>query len=227
MATILRSLSYRYQWLYDTISGLAALSVGGEARFRRLALEGLSINPSTKVLDLCCGSGQATEVLVQHSQNVVGLDASPLSLKRAQHNVPTAEYVEAFAEKMPFADDEFDVVHTSAALHEMNPLQLRQILEEVYRVLKPGGVFTLVDFHRPNNPLFWPGIALFLWLFETETAWQLLQTDLMALLSEVGFRANLSTETGANFPQQRLCAGGSLQVIQVQKPGVNGYLSRE
>jgi demethylmenaquinone methyltransferase/2-methoxy-6-polyprenyl-1,4-benzoquinol methylase len=227
MATILRSLSYRYQWLYDTISGLAALSVGGEARFRRLALEGLSINPSTKVLDLCCGSGQATEVLVQHSQNVVGLDASPLSLKRAQHNVPTAEYVEAFAEKMPFADDEFDVVHTSAALHEMNPLQLRQILEEVYRVLKPGGVFTLVDFHRPNNPLFWPGIALFLWLFETETAWQLLQTDLMALLSEVGFRANLSEAQGADFPQQRLCAGGSLQVIQVQKPGVNGYLSQE
>ncbi|WP_413166518.1 class I SAM-dependent methyltransferase [Capilliphycus salinus ALCB114379] len=219
MATIFRSLSYRYQWLYDSISRLAALSVGGEARFRRLALEGLSIDSNTKVLDLCCGSGQATEVLVRHSQNVVGLDASPLSLKRAKHNVPKAEYVEAFAEKMPFGNDEFDVVHTSAALHEMNPVQLRQILEEVYRVLKPGGVFTLVDFHRPNNPLFWPGIAVFLWVFETETAWQLLQTDLMALLSEVGFRANLSEAQGADFPQQRLCAGGSLQVIQVQKPG--------
>lgn len=218
MATIFRSLSYRYQWLYDTVSRLAALSVGGEARFRRLPLEGLSINPSTKVLDLCCGSGQATEVLVRHSQNVVGLDASPLSLKRAQHNVPTAEYVEAFAEKMPFGDGEFDLVHTSAALHEMNPVQLRQILEEVYRVLKPGGVFTLVDFHRPRNPLFWPGIALFLWVFETETAWQLLRTDLMALLSEVGFKANLSEAEESDFPRQRLCAGGSLQVIQVRKP---------
>jgi demethylmenaquinone methyltransferase/2-methoxy-6-polyprenyl-1,4-benzoquinol methylase len=218
MATILRSLSYRYQWLYDTISRLAALSVGGEGRFRRLPLEGLSIDTNTKVLDLCCGSGQATAVLVQHSQNVVGLDASPLSLKRAQHNVPTAEYVEAFAEKMPFDNDEFDLVHTSAALHEMNPVQLRQILEEVYRVLKPGGVFTLVDFHRPQNPLFWPGIALFLWVFETETAWQLLRTDLMALLSEVGYDTSLSAEKGSDFPQQRLCAGGSLQVIQVQKP---------
>jgi len=33
-------LGYRYQWLYDLISRLAALSVGGEARFRQLALQG-------------------------------------------------------------------------------------------------------------------------------------------------------------------------------------------
>ncbi len=212
MATILRSLSYRYQWLYDTISRAAALSVGGEQRFRQLALEGLTIQPTTKVLDLCCGSAQATQVLVQLSQQVVGLDASPRSLQRARQNVPEAEYVEGFAEQMPLADHEFDLVHTSAALHEMNPTQLRQILSEVYRVLKPGGIFTLVDFHRPTNPLFWPGLGLFLWLFETETAWELINTDLMHLLAEVGFRVSDSSAS-----QQTLYAGGSLQVIQVQK----------
>ncbi|AKV71202.1 SAM-dependent methyltransferase [Microcystis panniformis FACHB-1757] len=41
LATILRPLSYQYQWLYDGISRLAALAVGGETRFRQLALEGL------------------------------------------------------------------------------------------------------------------------------------------------------------------------------------------
>jgi len=75
-----------------------------------------------------------------HSQDVTGLDAH-LSLKRAQQNVPQAHYVEAFAENMPFPDNQFDLVHTSA-LHEMEPSQLRQILKEVYRVLKPAGVFT-------------------------------------------------------------------------------------
>ncbi|MGF1674461.1 MAG: SAM-dependent methyltransferase, partial [Rivularia sp. (in: cyanobacteria)] len=43
MATILRDLSYRYQWFYDGISRLAAFSVGGESRFRQLALQGLTI----------------------------------------------------------------------------------------------------------------------------------------------------------------------------------------
>jgi len=207
MATILRDWSYRYQWLYDGISRLAALSVGGEAHFRQLALQGLTIHSDTQVLDLCCGSGQTTQFLVKSSQNVTGLDASPKSLQRARLNVPLASYVEAFAEEMPFADNLFDVVHTSVALHEMQPQQLRKIINEVYRVLKPGGVFTLVDFHAPTNPIFWPGVSVFLLLFETETAWELLKTDLAKLLTETGFEASELT----------LYAGGSLQVIQAKK----------
>ncbi|MDZ8105328.1 MAG: class I SAM-dependent methyltransferase [Nostoc sp. DedQUE12a] len=207
MATILRDWSYRYQWLYDSISRLAALSVGGEGRFRQLALQDLTIDSATKVLDLCCGSGQATQFLVKLSQNVTGLDASPFSLQRARQNVPSASYVQAFAEDMPFADNLFDVVHTSVALHEMQPQQLRKIINEVYRVLKPGGVFTLVDFHAPTNPIFWPGVSLFLLLFETETAWELIKTDLPDLLTEIGFKVGKPT----------LYAGGSLQVIQAKK----------
>ncbi|NDJ16376.1 class I SAM-dependent methyltransferase [Myxacorys almedinensis] len=208
MATILRDLSYRYQWLYDSISRLAAVAVGGEARFRQLALQGLPLEAETEVLDLCCGSGQTTAFLVQRSRHVTGLDASPLSIKRAQKNVPQAAYVEAFAEEIPLADNRFDLVHTSAAMHEMETPQLRQIFQEVYRVLKPGGFFAMVDFHLPTNPLFIPGLTVFFWLFETETAWQLLKTDLPTLLTEAGFQNC----------DRALYAGGSLQTIQAQKP---------
>ena len=207
MATIFRTWSYQYQWLYDGISRLAALSVGGEKRFRHLALQGLQINSDTEVLDLCCGAGQTTQFLVQFSRRVTGLDASPIALQRAAGNVPQAEYVEGLAEKMPLADNRFDLVHTSAAMHEMNSEQLGQILQEVYRVLKPGGIFALVDFHKPTNWLFWPPLALFMWLFETDTAWQLLKTDLVEQLKSVGFKVC----------QHNLYAGGSLQVIQANK----------
>lgn len=214
MATIFRDLSYRYQWLYDSISRLAAVSVGGEARFRQLALQNLKLQSDTQILDLCCGSGQVTRFLVDLSANVTGLDASPLSIERClrrakltRNNVPDATYVQAFAEDMPFADNLFDVVHTSAALHEMQPEQLRKIIAEVYRVLKPGGVFTLVDFHSPTNPIFWPGLAVFFWLFETQTAWELLKTDLPGLLRDYGF----------DVGEPSLYAGGSLQVIQGRK----------
>ncbi|NJO42286.1 MAG: class I SAM-dependent methyltransferase [Cyanobacteria bacterium CRU_2_1] len=216
MATILREWSYRYQWLYDGFSRLAALSVGGEARFRQLALEGISVIPEMQILDLCCGSGQTTYYLVKRFQgsasestHITGLDASPRSIDRARLNVPEANYVEGWAEAMPFDDQQFDLVHTSVALHEMKPAQLSKILQEVYRVLKPNGIFVLVDFHAPTNPIVIPGLYLFLFLFETETAWQLLNTDLVEQLEKVGFQESRST----------LYAGGSLQVIQTRKGG--------
>ena len=126
--------------------------------------------------------------------------------------MPSAKYVEGFAEDMPFSNNQFDLVHTSAALHEMNYEQLRQIIQEVYRVLKPSGIFTFVDFHSPTNPLFWPGFAMFLWLFETETSWKFINTNILELLTTIGF--NL---VDTKLPLPILYAGGSLQVIQVQK----------
>lgn len=208
LATFLRTLSYKYQIVYDTISRFAALTVGGESRFRQLALQQLEISSNTKILDLCCGAGQTTKFLVAKSDRVTGLDISPVALTRAGQNVPQAKYVEGLAQDMPLADNEFDLVHTSSALHEMTPEELAQIFQEVHRILKPGGVFTLVDFHPPTNILFWPPVAIFMWLFETETAWQLIKTDLSQNLTEHGFK----------IIAKRLYAGGSLQVIQASLP---------
>jgi demethylmenaquinone methyltransferase/2-methoxy-6-polyprenyl-1,4-benzoquinol methylase len=135
------------------------------------------------------------------------LDISPLALERARKLVPQAEYIEAPAEALPFAGDGFDLVHTSVALHEMDREQLDKIFSEVYRVLRLGGFFAFIDLHSPTSPLFWPPLALFMALFETQTAWELLKIDLVANLKAVGFRNC----------HQYLYAGGSLQVIQAQK----------
>ncbi len=209
MATILREWSYRYAWLYEIVSRTAALSVGGIDRLRRLAVDGIALPSGSRVLDLCCGSGQETQILVDRGWSVVGLDASPRAIARAQANVPQAAFITAFAEAMPFGDREFDLVVTNAAMHEMTPPQLQQIVTEVFRVLKPGGTFALVDFHRPTHPLVWPLVAAFLWLFETDTSWQFIATDAIALLRNAGFVAC----------DRVLHAGGSLQVLRAQKPG--------
>ena len=68
--------------------------------------------------------------------------------------------------------------------------------------------FTFIDFHAPTNLLFWFPLTMFMWLFETETAWQLLKTDLLKKLDRAGFQ----------FLNRSFHAGGSLQVIQVIKP---------
>ncbi len=208
MATILRSWSYRYQWLYDTISWFSALAVGGLSRFHQLPLEGLTLGKGAEVLDLCCGSGQATGYLTQRYGQVTGLDASPKSIERARRNVPEADYVEGWAESLPFEAERFDLVHTSVALHEMTAEQLEQIFQGVYRVLKPGGAFAFVDLHQPSNPLMVPGLYAFMALFETETAWRLVKTDLAEMLKKYGFEVQ----------RHQFYGGGSLQVLQAVKP---------
>ncbi|TVQ46064.1 MAG: class I SAM-dependent methyltransferase [Gloeocapsa sp. DLM2.Bin57] len=209
MATILRRWSYQYPPLYDGISRLATLPLGGERRFRSLALQGLSLTPSTQILDLCCGSGQTTAILADFSDHVTGLDISPVALERAKRRVPQANYVEGLAQSLPIADEQFDLVHTSVALHEMTPTELKLIFREVVRVLKPGGIFTFIDIHRPDNWLFFPPLAVFCWLFETETAWMLLNSDLTVKLESAGLQVL----------REQFYLGGSLQVIQSQKNG--------
>jgi len=207
LTTILRRWSYQYPPLYDAISRLAALPLGGERRFRSLALQGLSLTPNSQILDLCCGSGQTTAILAEFSPNVTGLDISPVALDRAKQKVPQAKYIEGLAQDIPVPDEQFDLVHTSVALHEMTPSELEEIFVSVARVLKPGGVFTFIDFHLPHNWLFLPPLLVFCWLFETETAFLLLKTDLAAKLESVGLQ----------ILHKQLYLGGSLQVIQSQK----------
>jgi hypothetical protein len=90
-------------------------------------------------------------------------------------------------------------------MHFMRSAQLPQIFQKVYRVIKPGDLFILVDFHL-RNPVFWAPLAVFLCLFETET-------DLGSMLAQVGWRADNSEEER----QPKLYAGGNIQLIQVQK----------
>jgi demethylmenaquinone methyltransferase/2-methoxy-6-polyprenyl-1,4-benzoquinol methylase len=207
MATILRDWSYQYPWLYQGISSTLALAVGGNARLRELPLEGLPIAGDSRVLDCCCGRGEATRFLVKYSQHVIGLDASPKALAVARQAVPEANYVEAFAQAMPFDNHTFDIVHISMALHELSLDSLQAALSEIYRVLKPQGILTLVDFHAPRISVMWPGMALFLWLFETETAWAFLNDNLIQRLNTIGFGSCIQT----------WYVGGSLQRIQAHK----------
>jgi demethylmenaquinone methyltransferase/2-methoxy-6-polyprenyl-1,4-benzoquinol methylase len=208
MATILRDWSYRYHWLYEGVTHLAAVAVGGNSRLRQLPLQGITIQPTDAVLDLCCGRGEATRFLLQRSRQVTGLDAAPAALQQARQQVPQAQYVQAWAQQMPFANGSFDLVHTSMALHELQPQVLTATLAEIARVLKPAGIFTALDFHKPHHLWLWPGLATFFWIFETETAWQLLREDLPQRLEELGLIDI----------RQIFHLGGSLQVIQARKP---------
>jgi len=209
MTSFLRPLAYRYRWIYDSVTALSSLSVGGVARLRRLGLDALHprISPGAKVLDLCCGSGEAAAPWLEAGFAVTGLDLSPRALDLAAQRHPAMERVEGLAEDPPLADGGFSAIQLSVALHEFPRAERDQVLRSCLRLLEPGGWLVIVDLH-PAGPWLRLPQQLFCALFETDTATAMLEDNLIAQLQSIGFEA----------VQQELLAGRALQRISAQRP---------
>lgn len=130
---------------------------GGAAAMRRqalvplkLALAGVTGHGVARLLDVGCGTGRfLREVKTNYPRlHVTGLDLSAHYLRVARRELRAwsrARLVEAAAETMPFADDEFDVVTCIYLFHELPPRIRRAVVAEIRRVLKPGGTLIFVD----------------------------------------------------------------------------------
>lgn len=100
-------------------------------------LEWLNAQPGEYILDLGCGDGQLTERMADSGAHVLGVDASAAMIAAARERGVEAE--QAKAEALPFRDGTFDAVFSNAALHWVRGQDA--MLEQVHRVLKPGGRF--------------------------------------------------------------------------------------
>lgn len=100
-------------------------------------------SPPGRVLDLGCGTGRTTSVLVGDGFDVVGLDVSPGMVDAATDLVPDATYLTASATDVPFADGAFDHVLFSYNGLDYVPTEegRRRALAEVHRVLADDGRF--------------------------------------------------------------------------------------
>ena len=209
MTSFLRPLAYRHRWIYDSVTAVSSLSVGGVARLRGLGLESLRnrLEPDAEILDLCCGSGEAAAPWISAGYAVTGLDVSPLALDLAEQRHPLMQRVEGLAEAPPLKDQSFHAIQLSVALHEFPRPEREQVLSSALKLLKPGGWLVVVDLH-PADPLMRLPQQVFCALFETETATAMLEDDLPAQLSALGFI----------HVEQELLAGRALQRITAQRP---------
>lgn len=90
-----------------------------------------------EILDLGCGDGQLTAQLMATGASVRGVDSSAAMVAAARGRGIAAE--EASAEKLPYATATFDAVFSNAVLHWVR--EQDAMMDEVCRVLKPGGRF--------------------------------------------------------------------------------------
>jgi len=108
-----------------------------------------------KVLDIACGTGWSTEQFSRANADVSAIDITPkaveLAKKRFELYGLKAEILVADAEKLPFPDNHFDYVLAWGCL--MHTPDTQKAIDEIYRVLKPGGEFGAMMYNK--NSLHW------------------------------------------------------------------------
>ena len=123
---------------YDLIN--TVLTLGFDKSWREKAADNLI---GTSVLDLGSGTGAAFDQLLNYETTAIDPDKKMLELNTFENKVLGS------AENLPFEDNSFDNVFCCFVWRNIS--DTNKALQEVYRVLRPGGKFILLDMTRPKN----------------------------------------------------------------------------
>jgi ubiquinone/menaquinone biosynthesis C-methylase UbiE len=143
---------------YDTLVGL--LSLGQEQKLRQATLDLANIQPQERILEVGCGTGTlslAAKVRAGSQSQVTGIDIAPDMIETARRKAAKSgtpvQFQVGRIEELPFPDSQFDLVLSSLMLHHVHGDEAKQQgINEVFRVLKPGGRLLIVDVAPPKNP---------------------------------------------------------------------------
>jgi ubiquinone/menaquinone biosynthesis C-methylase UbiE len=130
-----------------------------EAEFKRRLLAQAAIDPGDRVLDLGCGTGTLAIAAkrAQPAAEVIGLDADADILERAHRKASAArleiEFVRGLSTQLPFPDGSVNRVLATLFFHHLDAHAKRDTIEEVARVLRPGGELHVADWGAPAGAL--------------------------------------------------------------------------
>lgn len=114
--------------------------------------------PGGQVLDLCCGTGRLTEVLVRRGYRLTGLDNSAEMLDRARTRVPSAAFLRADIRDFQVPGSFNAVVCAYNSLpHVTHGGDLIRVFQSVRRCLSPGGIFVFDLYSRSAYAERWRG----------------------------------------------------------------------
>jgi ubiquinone/menaquinone biosynthesis C-methylase UbiE len=138
--------------LYDPLVKL----LGGD-RVLRTLLDQAELRPGMRVVDVGCGTGTLAVMAKRRYSDVdvVGVDPDLKALARAkrkaQRTAVSIQFDRGFGDALPYPDGAFDRVFSSFMFHHVPSEQKPRMLEEIRRVLKPGGSLHMVDFDRSEH----------------------------------------------------------------------------
>ncbi|WP_414686071.1 class I SAM-dependent methyltransferase [Mycobacterium sp.] len=127
---------------YDLMSRLLGMKKVQDALIAQAELDDCQ-----RVLEIGCGTGNLIigAKSAYPDLEVIGCDPDPRALDRARRKTDGIRFDQAYAERLPYADGEFDRVLSSMMLHHVHDDAKTAAAAEVFRVLRPGGRLHLVD----------------------------------------------------------------------------------
>lgn len=141
---------------YDRITSL--MMMGRQKGVRKSSIELAGIQPGDHVLEIGCGTGTLTLLAKTRAGpegKVFGIDPLPQLIQGARKKAKKAKldigFQAGLMEDIPFPDASFDVVLASFMIFHTDDAIRQKGLDEVHRVLKPGGRFLVVDTQIPNQ----------------------------------------------------------------------------
>jgi ubiquinone/menaquinone biosynthesis C-methylase UbiE len=160
-----QSQSQIYRKIYDSfiskfydIGLKIGLTPAGENMLRVSVFNELFsyVKRGDRILDLCCGTGTLTTLfarLLYKECIIIGVDLSQGQIIQAKrkNKYSNLKFMVMDANNLKFPNDYFDHLVISAALHEIDKKQRKNVLSEIYRVLKNGGSFLVFDHHEPSK----------------------------------------------------------------------------
>ncbi|WP_404403521.1 demethylmenaquinone methyltransferase [Jeotgalibacillus malaysiensis] len=141
---------------YDQMNSI--ISFQQHVRWRKYTMDKMQVAPGAKALDVCCGTADWTIALAEATGTegeVIGLDFSKNMLKTGHEKVkdfPQIQLVHGNAMSLPYEDHSFDYVTIGFGLR--NVPDYLQVLKEMNRVLKPGGMAVCLETSQPTLPGF-------------------------------------------------------------------------
>jgi ubiquinone/menaquinone biosynthesis C-methylase UbiE len=108
------------------------------------------------VVDLCTGTGSSALRLARPGMRVIGLDFSEGMLRQAGRKSAGCywvHWVQADARALPIHSCSVDRVTCSYAMYELSATARREVLREVTRILKPAGMFIMMEHLPPRRPV--------------------------------------------------------------------------